>query len=275
MDVTILRYGAAPVVSKRDVSYCGSNDGSVRITPIDGVPPYTYQLWRQTDDGPVLVQSSTTSSTLTGIREGVYEVKVIDATNCRSFPRAVSIRKQQVPERHSLTPRNSDNCVNGNGSIEVLSWPNALQEGYQRVGDAQWTWSTSHLIQGLSAGDYQIAVRYPDDDRCLPLVFNEIVTITEPVPPSVDVFESSYAHRLAEGLQKQTKHEVEFEVLHSGHPGSEIADFARRIDARLVMMSTHGRSGLKRFTAGSTASAVVRTATCPVVLHRPPVFAMD
>ena len=102
-----------------------------------------------------------------------------------------------------------------------------------------------------------------------------VEVITEPVPPSVDVFESSYAHRLAEGLQKQTKHEVEFEVLHSGHPGSEIADFARRIDARLVMMSTHGRSGLQRFTAGSTASAVVRTATCPVVLHRPPVFAMD
>ena len=102
-----------------------------------------------------------------------------------------------------------------------------------------------------------------------------VEVITEPVPPSVDVFESSYAHRLAEGLQSTTKHEVEFEVLHSGHPGSEIADFARRIDARLIMMSTHGRSGLRRFTAGSTASAGVRTATGPVVLHRPPVFAMD
>jgi nucleotide-binding universal stress UspA family protein len=40
-------------------------------------------------------------------------------------------------------------------------------------------------------------------------------------------------------------------------------------------MSTHGRTGMQRFTAGSTASSVVRTATCPVVLHRPPVFRMD
>ncbi len=102
-----------------------------------------------------------------------------------------------------------------------------------------------------------------------------VEVITEPVPPSVDVFESSYAHRLAQGMQEQTHHEVEFEVLHGGHPGGEISDFARRIDARLIMMSTHGRSGLQRFTAGSTASAVVRTADCPVVLHRPPVFAVD
>lgn len=42
-----------------------------------------------------------------------------------------------------------------------------------------------------------------------------------------------------------------------------------------VVAATHGRTGLQRFTAGSTASSVVRAATCPVVLHRPPVFAVD
>ena len=102
-----------------------------------------------------------------------------------------------------------------------------------------------------------------------------VEVMTEPIPASVDVFESSYARRLAEQMRDQSHHDVEFEVLHSGHPGSEISDFARGLDARLIMMSTHGRTGMKRFTAGSTASAVVRSATCPVVLHRPPVFSID
>ena len=100
-----------------------------------------------------------------------------------------------------------------------------------------------------------------------------VEVITEPVPVLVDVFESSYTNRLADRWRAQSHHDVEFEVLHSGHPGREIADFARRVGARLIVMSTHGRTGLKRLTAGSTASAVVRSATCPVVLHRPPELA--
>ena len=99
-----------------------------------------------------------------------------------------------------------------------------------------------------------------------------VEVITEPVRASADVFESSYAHRLAARLRSQSHHDVEFEVLHSHHPGTEIADFADRIGARMIVMSTHGRSGLRRLTAGSVASSVVRAATCPVVLHRPPVI---
>ena len=99
-----------------------------------------------------------------------------------------------------------------------------------------------------------------------------VQVITEPVPASADVFESAYAHGVAGRLRALSHHDVEFEVLHSHHPGTEIADFADRIGARLIVMSTHGRTGIQRLTAGSVASAVVRAATCPVVLHRPPVL---
>ncbi len=102
-----------------------------------------------------------------------------------------------------------------------------------------------------------------------------VEVITEQAPAPADVFESSHASRLAARLREQSHHDVEFEVLHNPHPGTEIADFADRVGARLVMMSTHGRTGMQRLTAGSTASAVVRAATCPVVLHRPPVFDLD
>lgn len=101
-----------------------------------------------------------------------------------------------------------------------------------------------------------------------------VEVITESLPPSVDVLETSYPHRLASALTEQTHHDVEFEVLHGESTGDSIADFAKGMDARLIMMSTHGRTGLKRFTAGSTASSVVHTSTVPVVLYRPPVLAM-
>jgi nucleotide-binding universal stress UspA family protein len=38
--------------------------------------------------------------------------------------------------------------------------------------------------------------------------------------------------------------------------------------AQMIVMGTHGRSGLSRFLVGSVADIVLRTAPCPVVLVR-------
>lgn len=88
-----------------------------------------------------------------------------------------------------------------------------------------------------------------------------------------DALESSYVGRLAKELEAMSHHDVEFEVLHGGHAGREISDFADARDARMIVMSTHGRTGFERLALGSTAADVVRTAPCPVVLSRPPRFA--
>lgn len=53
-----------------------------------------------------------------------------------------------------------------------------------------------------------------------------------------------------------------------GDPASEIVDCARRTDAGLICLTTHGRTGLPRLFLGSTAEAVLRTAPCPVLLRR-------
>ena len=93
--------------------------------------------------------------------------------------------------------------------------------------------------------------------------------------PGSDVIESSYPKRLAAELGERSGHETEFDVLHGAEPGRAIAQYADRHDAGLVLMSTHGQTGLRRLTIGSTAAAVVRAAPCPVVLHRPPRFDLD
>jgi nucleotide-binding universal stress UspA family protein len=53
-----------------------------------------------------------------------------------------------------------------------------------------------------------------------------------------------------------------------GLPADEILTFAGEVDADLVAMSTHGRSGIGRWVFGSVADKVLRGATCPVLLVR-------
>jgi universal stress protein A len=53
-----------------------------------------------------------------------------------------------------------------------------------------------------------------------------------------------------------------------GHPEREIPAAASRLRADLIVMATHGRTGLRRAVLGSVADAVVRHAPCPVLTLR-------
>lgn len=53
-----------------------------------------------------------------------------------------------------------------------------------------------------------------------------------------------------------------------GHPAKEIVDFAEDFDAGLIVMGTHGVTGLAHFFLGSIAERVVRAAPCPVLTIR-------
>ncbi len=53
-----------------------------------------------------------------------------------------------------------------------------------------------------------------------------------------------------------------------GDPGREIAAYAERLKADLIVMPSHGRSGLGRMLIGSVAERVVRLAHCPVLVLR-------
>jgi nucleotide-binding universal stress UspA family protein len=58
-------------------------------------------------------------------------------------------------------------------------------------------------------------------------------------------------------------------VLRSREPEWEIVDYARGVNASLVVCSTHGRTGIRRVLMGSVAIGIVRRATCPVLVQRP------
>lgn len=70
--------------------------------------------------------------------------------------------------------------------------------------------------------------------------------------------------------------QVEFEHhLLMGNPATEISRFADENSVDMIVLGTHGRSGLFHLLMGSVAEAVVRHANCPVVTfkhskHKPP-----
>jgi nucleotide-binding universal stress UspA family protein len=63
--------------------------------------------------------------------------------------------------------------------------------------------------------------------------------------------------------------DVEELIVH-GEAASEIVRVARDRKVDLIIVSSHGRTGLGRILFGSTAEAVVRHAPCPVLVVKPP-----
>jgi nucleotide-binding universal stress UspA family protein len=54
----------------------------------------------------------------------------------------------------------------------------------------------------------------------------------------------------------------------AGDPGSEIASIAQKLGAELIVLPSHGRTGISRLLIGSVAERVVRLAHCPVLVLR-------
>jgi nucleotide-binding universal stress UspA family protein len=63
--------------------------------------------------------------------------------------------------------------------------------------------------------------------------------------------------------------------LAEGKPAQEILRVAREKNADLIAMSTHGRSGLVRLTAGSIAEEVLRKSDIPLLITRPGTMVQD
>ena len=57
-------------------------------------------------------------------------------------------------------------------------------------------------------------------------------------------------------------------LLHAGVPGEVICWLAQENDCDLIVMSTHGRSGLLHALFGSVTEYVIRHARCPVLTLR-------
>ena len=87
----------------------------------------------------------------------------------------------------------------------------------------------------------------------------------------VGQFETAASKRLLSFLTKDELERLRPEyVLRVGTPAEEVVRYADVCDADLIIMGTHGRSGIAHAVMGSVAEQVVRSAPCPVLLVRAP-----
>jgi len=69
-------------------------------------------------------------------------------------------------------------------------------------------------------------------------------------------------------LSRKTRIRVEVDI---GIPHKRIVEKAREEGATMIVMSTHGRTGLLHMLLGSVTEKVIRRASCPVLSIRPEV----
>ncbi|MEX2314983.1 MAG: universal stress protein [Thermomicrobiales bacterium] len=77
----------------------------------------------------------------------------------------------------------------------------------------------------------------------------------------------SYLERVAEGIRSQgisVRWEVRF-----GKPADEIVRAAETTEADLIVMTTHGRGGVRRLAFGSVANEVLHRGTIPILMLPP------
>lgn len=99
------------------------------------------------------------------------------------------------------------------------------------------------------------------EDAVFPTVYG--IDPLTPVLPDVHDRARKALETLADEVVKGNDPKVELHVA-AGHAARDIVDFAEDHNSGLIVMTTHGRTGLERFLIGSVAEKVVRQAPCPV-----------
>lgn len=120
----------------------------------------------------------------------------------------------------------------------------------------------------LSAAGVRYACRLAADNAAEVIVFN-VVTVDE--SNKVDSRElADHKARLEEFIGNQLAGEAKAlktrALVAGGQPFHAILDCAEAERADLIVMSSHGRSGLSRMLIGSVTDKILRGARCPVLV---------
>ena len=121
----------------------------------------------------------------------------------------------------------------------------------------------------------QLTIRYAEALGHLYHSGLELLHVTEEIPypyfhvpaehdgvvPRLDRAREALAKLAAETLSESVNYTTSVRV---GRVASEILDHAKESDCGLLVIGTHGLSGLERVLVGSTAEQVIREAECPV-----------
>lgn len=106
-----------------------------------------------------------------------------------------------------------------------------------------------------------------------PMIYPADFSMGQIAVPTGDIDMSKRAKEELTNLAKNEIHDsIETDILiKSGKPFVEIIETASELDIDLIIISTHGHTGVEHLLFGSTAEKVVRKAPCPVLTLREPI----
>lgn len=102
------------------------------------------------------------------------------------------------------------------------------------------------------------------------LVYAEAI----PINPPTDMLFDSLREKLRMMIPEEEDVTIDT-VLKEGDPATEIIHAAEEKHCDLIVMGTHGRSGLTRLLMGSVTEDVLRKAGCPVLTVKHPTSAVE
>lgn len=122
-------------------------------------------------------------------------------------------------------------------------------------------------FSGEAKGALEAATSLGGEIHCLHVLF-PLATVgpSVAVDDVADTDRVTNARKRLEDLTEPFK-VTKLEVL-LGTPGLEIAEYAKNIDADLIVIPSHGYHGVKRLVLGSVAERVIRHAECSVLVLR-------
>lgn len=132
---------------------------------------------------------------------------------------------------------------------------------YSESGDAAMAYAVS-LAKEYDAEMHLVHVY----DQPFAHVDGGFASVSLPEIPPADLKEEKSRLELvtpAEGVKFQRKFII-------GSPADELVGYAKEKQIDLVVMGTHGRTGLGRLLMGSVAEGVVRRSPCPVLTIKQP-----
>ncbi len=105
-----------------------------------------------------------------------------------------------------------------------------------------------------------------------PVIYPADFSMGQVALPAVDVDMNARAKEELEQLAKREITGLEVvSLIKTGKPFVEIVETALEEDVDLIIIATHGHTGIEHVLFGSTAEKVVRKAPCPVLTIREPV----
>ena len=105
-----------------------------------------------------------------------------------------------------------------------------------------------------------------------PMVYPADLSMGQMVIPQSEVNLSEKANsELEELATNEIGDSLKYNILiKTGKPFMEIIETATEVDADLIIIATHGHTGVEHLLFGSTSEKVVRKAPCPVLTLREP-----